>query len=143
MIAQWSRFIRTKNISALIYRRYLKILLKVFFRWLCKRRHFKETALAVGVMAWLANIFLLLLLFRTWFVKQQNNWRDGLKVMHDLMAWLTLFSRRNSWNNNIIGVIVWKWCMAWWCDRPLFLGTNREFCLFKFCMMHERWKSKK
>ena len=30
-------------------------------------------------------------LFRAWFIKQQNNWRDGIKVVHGVMAWLALF----------------------------------------------------
>ena len=29
-------------------------------------------------------------LFREWFIKQQNNWRDGVKVVHGVMAWLAL-----------------------------------------------------
>ena len=67
--------------------------------------------------------------FRAWFVKQQNNWRDGVKVILHVMVWLALFLRRHSWSSNIIGVMTWKWCMAWLSDRSLFLEVNREFCL--------------
>ena len=78
-----------------------------------------------------------------WFVKQQNNWYDGVKVVHDMMAWLTLFSGCDSWNGKIIGVMAWKWCMAWWLYRPLFLGMNRKFCFsFTWCMIGEKVKKR-
>ena len=58
-----------------------------------------------------------------------------------VMAWLVLFSGRDSWNRQIIEVMAWKWCMAWWRDRPLFLGVNCEFRLsFTWCMKGEEVK---
>ena len=32
-----------------------------------------------------------------WFVKQQNNQRDGVKMVHDEMAWQAPFSWGESW----------------------------------------------
>ena len=64
--------------------------------------------------------------FRARFVKKQNSLRDGVKVVHDVMASSTLFWGCDLWNIKIIGVMAWKWCMAWWRDRPLY----RALCMF-------------
>ena len=81
--------------------------------------------------------------FKVWFVKQQNNFRDGMKVKHGAMVWLAFFTECDSWNSNIIGVMVWKWCIGWWRDRLLFLGVNREFHLsFTGFMKDEKVKKK-
>ena len=61
-----------------------------------------------------------------------------------VMAWVALFSGHDWWNNKIIDVIKWKWWMAWWRDRPLFLCVNREFRLgFTWCMKGEKVEKRK
>ena len=59
-------------------------------------------------------------------------WRDGV---------IGSFFRRDSWNSKITGVMTWKWCMAWWRHRPVFLGMNCEFILcFTWCKKGEKVK---
>lgn len=67
--------------------------------------------------------------FRVSFEKQKNNWRNGVKMVHGVMALSALFSRHDSWNSKILGAMSLKWGMVWWRDRSLLLGVNRKFRL--------------
>ena len=61
--------------------KYEILLHNIYIIWRNETLFISEAPLAGGVMAWLAFFF------RAWFVKQQKNWRDGVKVVHSLMTW--------------------------------------------------------